>query len=543
MSEAQPINGRDMAIAHHIFRDTCDEAARLARAAPTPSPGARCMEGKMTDVFDLVVIGSGPAGEKGAAQAAFFGKKVAIVERSSEPGGVVVSNAGIPTKTLRETALYVTGFKQREVYGLSLNLDPAVTLRSLTSRAAEVFAMSAQAVRANIGRHGIELIYGNGSLGSDRRVRVRLAYGGERVLSAGMILLAPGSRPAHPAGIPFDDPDVHDSVSILRLDRIPRSLVVVGAGAVGCEYASIFTALGVSVTLLDAGPRLLPFADAEASDALAAAFRAVGMDLRHGVRAAVIERAGGILTVRLSDGGLLRPEKVLFAAGRRGNTDGLGLEELGVELDPAGRIVVDRRFETTAAGIYAAGDVIGPPALASVSMEQGRVAVCNAFEIPFKDAVDTLAPLGVYTIPELAMVGMTEEQARADGIDVETGSAPFALNTRAIISGSTEGFIKLVFRRDTKQLLGVHIVGETAGELIHLGQSVLHVGDTIDRFINATFAVPTRTDLYKYAAYDGLQRMTGRTSQAPRSPAQPPASSPPDHARPALARPELVARS
>jgi len=271
----------------------------------------------MTDVFDLVVIGSGPAGEKGAAQAAYFGKKVAIVERSSEPGGVVVSDAGVPTKTLRETALYITGFKQREVYGLSLNLDPAVTLEALTSRAADVIAISTQAVRANIERHGIELIHGHGSLGPGRRVRVRLADGGERVLSAGVILLAPGSRPAHPAGIPFDDPDVHDSVSILRLDRIPRSLVVVGAGAVGCEYASIFTALGVRVTLLDPGPRLLPFADAEASGVLAAAFRAVGMDLRQRARAALIERAGGLLTVRLDDGGLLRPEKVLFAAGRR----------------------------------------------------------------------------------------------------------------------------------------------------------------------------------------------------------------------------------
>jgi len=183
---------------------------------------------------------------------------------------------------------------------------------------------------------------------------------------------------------------------------------------------------------------------------------------------------------------------------------------------------VDRRFETTAAGIYAAGDVIGPPALASVSMEQSRVAVCNAFEIPFKDAADTLAPLGVYAIPELAMVGMTQERARTEGIDVETGRAPFAQNTRATISGNTEGFIKLVFRRDNKQLLGVHIVGEIAGELIHLGQSVLHAGDTIDRFINATFAVPTHADLYKYAAYDGLQRIAGRTPQGLRRSAQPP---------------------
>jgi NAD(P) transhydrogenase len=285
--------------------------------------------------------------------------------------------------------------------------------------------------------------------------------------------------------------------------------VVVGGGAVGCEYASIFTALGVSVTLLNPGRQLLPFADAEAAEVLAAAFREVGMEVRLGVRAEDIVRAGGSLAVKLEDGTVLRPDKLLFAAGRRGNTDALGLEVAGVALDESGRIVVNERFETTAPGIYAAGDVIGPPALASASMEQGRVAVCNAFGFPFKEAVDILVPLGVYSIPELAMVGMTEEQARANNIDVETGRASFAQNTRATISGSADGFIKLVFRRDDRQLLGVHIVGEIAGELIHLGQAVMHAGDTIDRFINTTFAVPTRTDLYKYAAYDGLQRLAG----------------------------------
>jgi NAD(P) transhydrogenase len=463
----------------------------------------------MPDRFDLVVIGSGPAGEKGAAQAAYFGKKVAIVESASHPGGAVVSDAEIPSKTLRETALYVTGFKLRDVYGLSLHLDSTVALQALMGRTAEVIATAAGAVQANIDRHGIGLIRGHGVLLTDRQVRVRGADGSDRVLAAEAILLAPGSSPVHPAGIPFEDPDVHDTVTILRLDRIPRSLVVVGGGAVGCEYASIFTALGVSVTLLNPGKQLLPFADAEAAEVLAAAFREVGMEVHLGVRAKDIVRAGGSLAVKLEDGTLLRPDKLLFAAGRRGNTDALGLEVAGVALDESGRIVVNERFETTAPGIYAAGDVIGPPALASASMEQGRVAVCNAFGFPFKEAVDILVPLGVYSIPELAMVGMTEEQARAKNIDVETGRASFAQNTRATISGSSDGFIKLVFRRDDRQLLGVHIVGEIAGELIHLGQAVLHAGDTIDRFINTTFAVPTRTDLYKYAAYDGLQRLAG----------------------------------
>lgn len=447
------------------------------------------------------------------AQAAYFGKKVAIVERSPNPGGAVVSDAEVPSKTLRETALYVTGFRLREVYGLSLHLDSTVTLQALTGRTAEVIATASGAVQANLDRHGIELVPGHGVLLADRQVRVRNLDGSNRVLAAEAILLAPGLSPVHPPGIPFEDPDVHDTVTILRLDRIPRSLAVVGAGAVGCEYASIFTALGVPVTLLNPGRRLLPLADAEAAEVLAAAFRQVGMDVRLGVRAQNIVRAEGGLIVQLDDGALVRPDKLLFAAGRRGNNDCLGLEEAGVALDESGRIVVNERFETNVAGIYAAGDVIGPPALASASMEQGRVAVRNAFGFPFKDAVDTFVPLGVYSIPELAMVGMTEQQARAKNIAVETGRASFAQNTRATISGSTDGFIKLVFRRADRQLLGVHIVGEIAGELIHLGQAVLHAGDTIDRFITTTFAIPTRTDLYKYAAYDGLQRLAGHAPE------------------------------
>lgn len=463
----------------------------------------------MAEKFDLVVIGSGPAGEKGATQAAYFGHRVAIVERSPTPGGIPVSTAGIPTKTLRETALYITGFQQREVYGLSLQLDPQATLERLMSRTAEVIATSQERVRRNIERHGIALYRGTARLGPGRTVVVS-GDGEEKVLEARAVLIATGSRPFRPPGVPFDDQDVHDSDEIIRLDRIPKTMVVVGGGPVGCEFASIFTALGVQVTMLDAGDRLLPFMDAEMSELLAEAFRTMGnrVVVKSGV--ATIERVNDELRVSLANGENFRPEKVLFAAGRAGNTEQLALDAVGVELDAKGRVLVDDHFRTTAEGIYAAGDVIGPPALGSVSTEQGRVAVCRALGIPFKETVDPLAPYGIYSIPEVAMVGLTEEAAIAQGIEYEVGRGWFAHNTRANIAGSTEGLVKLIFRRDDKRLLGVHILGDIAGELIHQGQAVLHADGTIDRFIHATFNIPTRSDAYKYAAYDGLQRLAAR---------------------------------
>ncbi|HWC31942.1 MAG TPA: Si-specific NAD(P)(+) transhydrogenase [Actinomycetota bacterium] len=464
----------------------------------------------MTERFDLVVIGAGPAGEKAAAQAAYFGKRVAVVDRLPHAGGSVVASAGIPTKTLRETALYITGFRSREVYGLSLHLDADTTLERLMARKTDVVERMAASVDANLRRHGITFIRGEGRV--DERARVHVsADGEERTLEAEIVLLATGSRPFRPPGIPFEDPDVHDSEEVLQIQRIPESLVVVGGGPVGCEYAAIFTALGTNVTLLDAADRLVPFADGEISALLVETFEAMGMRVVVGSGVATIERTGDGLAVRLASGDVLHPDQVLFAAGRTGNTEGLGLDEAGVALDARGRIVVDDTFRTSVERIYAAGDVIGPPALASVSMEQGRVAVCPAFGIPFKDTVDPLAPFAVYSIPELAMVGLTEEAAAAEGIEYEVGRSPFASNTKAAITAFPDGLVKLVFRRDDRRLLGVHILGEGASELVHVGQATIRSGETIDGFIHATFATPTRSEAYKYAAYDGLQRLSGRS--------------------------------
>jgi NAD(P) transhydrogenase len=462
------------------------------------------------DRFDMVVIGSGPAGEKAAAQAAYFGKRVAVVEQSPEPGGAAVTSASIPSKTLRETAMYITGFRRRDVYGLRLTLDPEATLAQLRTRTARVIETMTDAVRVNLKRHAVEFVHGRARLGSDRTVHVRVDDGQERVLHGDVALIATGSRPFHPPDIPFDDRDVHDSTTVLDIDRPFSSIVVVGGGAVACEYASVFTALGIDVALVAAGGRLLPFLDGEISELLAQTFSGMGMRLVLGGGRAAVTRDGEGLRVTLASEEQIRPDKVLFAAGRAGNTEGLGLKEVGVRIDDRSRIVVDETFRTTADWVFAAGDVIGPPALASVSMEQGRVAACHAFGIPFKETVDSIPPFGVYSVPETAMVGLTEEAAAAKGIDYEVGRGWFAGNARATIAGATDGLVKLVFQRADRKLLGVHVLGDLAPELIHQGQAVLNYGGTIDYFIHSTFNVPTESEAYKYAAYDGLQRLRVR---------------------------------
>jgi NAD(P) transhydrogenase len=464
------------------------------------------------DYFDLVVIGSGPAGEKGANQAAYFGHRVAVVERGARPGGAAIVVSGVPVKALRDTAVYLTGWSRREVYGVGISLAPDLVMNRLRARIADVVRTMTAAVAETLRRHGIELVHGDARLGPDNTVIVRDEHGRERVLHARVVLLATGSRPYHPAGVPFGDPDVHDSETILSIERLPERLTVIGGGPVGCEYASIFADLGVEVTLVHSETRLLPLIDCELSASFAENLERSGARLVLGAHVDAIERDDGELVVRV-DGETLRPEVALYAVGRAGNVEGLGLAEAGVEVDDRGRVRVDEHFQTTAPGVYAAGDITGPPGLASVAMEQARVAMCRAFDIDFKETLDPVIPTGIYTLPELAMVGLTEDAARDAGEDVETGRAFFRANARAQIAGSTEGLVKLVFRASDRQLIGAHILGEEATELIHVAQAVLHKGGVIDEFIDTTFNFPTRADAYKYAAYDGLQRLQARANR------------------------------
>jgi len=465
---------------------------------------------KSTNHYDFVVIGGGPAGQGAAEVAAIYGYRTLVVE-SNVLGGVVATTGGAPTKTLRDAALYFTGFRDREVYGLAGQMDPALIGKHLRSRTIDVCTQMQESVRLTFEKRDIDVIYGRAQLGPDRTVIVvEHQHGGqERKFSADRILLATGSRPFHPPNISFEDPDIYDSEKLFKIPRLPKNALVVGGGAIGCEYASIFKALGVSVTLVDSGDRLLSMMDGEISRLAATVYEGMGIHLLIGKRVKCIQRVQDTLEVTLDNGEVLRPEAVLFAVGRSVYTDGLGLNEAGVNTNERGEIVVDQHFQTSAEGIYAAGDVISP-SLSSVSMEQGRVAACHAFNLEFKEAIDLLPVWGVYSIPEVAGVGLTEEAAKAQGIDYEVGRSSFATLPRGIISGRPEGMLKLIFQRGNHHLLGAHALGDIASELIGLGQATIHLGGEIDLFNRLTFATPTYTMAYKFAAFDGLRRLAAK---------------------------------
>jgi NAD(P) transhydrogenase len=458
--------------------------------------------------YDLVVIGSGPAGEKGAAQAAYFGKRVAIVEKDPRLGGASVNTGTLPSKTLRETALYFSGLRQRGLYGIDYSLREGLSVQDLTYRAEYVVGQQRDAVERNITDHGIDLIRGWASFDGPGSLAVVDGDVQSR-LTADAFLVATGSRPNRPSNIPFDDRLIYDSDSILRMDVIPKRLTVVGGGVIGCEYASTFAALGVDVSLIDRKERLLPFLDAEISERLRAGMETTGVRVVLRERIQEIHKSDEGVRVHLQSGRNLECDRALFAGGRRGATQGLGLDRAGVALDEGGHIKVNQRFQTSNPSVYAAGDVIGFPALASTSMEQARVAVCHAFDLRYKQHVAALLPFGIYTIPEVSAVGETEESCREQGLRHEVGRARYANNARGQIMGDANGLLKLVFSPDDRILLGVHCVGETATELVHLGLMALTGHRTIDAFIEATFNFPTLSEAYKYAAYDGLGNLAG----------------------------------
>ncbi len=457
------------------------------------------------DRCDLIVIGSGPAGEKGAAQAAYFGKRVALVERAPHMGGAGINTGTIPSKTLRETALYFSGIKQRGLYGVDYAFKDDVGVREFMHREHEVVGALRALVAHSIERHRIELVRGQAAFEDAHTIRVTRREGGEDLLLHGkVILIATGSVPNRSQDIPFQDPRIYDSDTILEMARLPQSLAVIGAGVIGCEYTTIFTALGIRVTLIDGRDRLLPFLDAETSGRLRLQMELLGVNVRLQDGIARITPEPEAVRLDLKSGAPLTAENVLFAAGRIGNTQGLGLERIGIPVGDRGHIPVNAHYQTAIPHIYAAGDVIGFPALAATSMEQARVAMCHAFDLKYKTRVAPLFPLAVYTIPEVSMVGETEESCQEKGISYCVGRALYGHNPRGQIIGDLAGQIKLVFRVSDKALLGVHIIGEDASELIHVGLMVMQGGGTIDAFIDAVFNYPTLTDAYKYAAYDGL---------------------------------------
>ena len=465
--------------------------------------------------FELVEIGSGPAGEKGAAQAAYFGRRVAVIERAPAVGGACVHTGTLPSKTLRETALYLTGFRRRELYGMSLRLDRKKSLRQLVGRLRTVTDRQTRQVSRNLKRHGIELVDGFARFEDPHTVSVLDEEGREaRRLSADFFLVATGSSPIPPRGIAMTDPDVVDSDRILDLDRVPSSMTVVGGGVIGTEYACIFAALGTRITLLEGRERLLTGVDEELSSSLQLSLERMGAEILFGDAVESVERLPerrtDALALKLKSGRRLEADKVLFSTGRSGNTKGLDLEKLGVALTERGHVCVNEHFQTAVPNIYAAGDVVGFPALASTSMEQGRVAACHAFHIAYKTGVSPFQPYGIYSIPEISTIGPSEQELTEKGIPYEIGHARFENNPRGQIIGEADGFIKILFDPESRKLLASHIFGEHATELIHIPMHVLASGGTIDVFIDAVYNYPTLGESFKYAAYDGLQRIAGR---------------------------------
>jgi len=460
------------------------------------------------ETFDLVVIGCGPAGEKAGAQAAYFGKHVAVIERAPTVGGSCINTGTVPSKTLRESALYFSGLKQRGLYGIDYSLKEDLTVHDFMHHEREVVDMERQRILKNLELHKIDLVRGQASF-EDPRTIVVAGPEGTRRLSAEFILISTGSKPHRPAEIAFDDVHTFDSDTFLQMERIPKTLAVIGGGVIGCEYASIFVALGVEVTLVDGRDRLLPFLDAEIANRLRDRFLTLGMHLWFNERPVKVENHASAARLTMKSGKALEAEAALFAAGRRAAVDGLALEKACLTLNDRGYIAVDENYRTQVPHIYAAGDVIGFPALASTSMEQGRVAVCHAFGLKYKQRVASLLPMGIYTIPEISAAGESEESCKEKGIDYCVGRALYENNARGHITGDTAGMLKLIFARSDRKLLGVSIIGESATELIHIGMMVLDQGLTIDEFIESVFNYPTLSETYKYAAYDGLGNLSG----------------------------------
>jgi NAD(P) transhydrogenase len=457
--------------------------------------------------YDLIVIGSGPAGRRGAIQAAKLNKRVLVVERGRRVGGVSVHTGTIPSKTLRETVLNLSGWRERGFYGAAHRAKKNIGADDLRRRLDITLGHEVDVLEHQFARNGVDTVEGVASFTSPNSVAV-LGSGGVADYTAEKFLIAVGTRPYRPAHIGFDGENVVDSDEILELTRIPRQLVVVGASVIGVEYASIFSALDVKVTVVEPNDGLLPFIDREVTDEFIHDLRERGVILRFGAKV-VSANAEGPQSCRvvLSDDRELRADMVLFSAGREGCTDSLNLTACGLEADERGRLAVDKAtFQTAVAHIYAAGDIIGFPSLASTSMEQGRIAACHAFDAPSHKAPEFF-PYGIYSVPEISTIGMNEEQARERGVPYECGVARFRETSRGHIMGISSGFMKMLFALETRRLLGVHIVGEGATELIHIGQAVLNLEGTLDYFVENTFNYPTLAEAYKIAALDAWNRM------------------------------------
>ena len=462
--------------------------------------------------FDLAVIGSGPAGHDAAIQGAKLRKRVILIERKPIVGGVCVNIGTIPSKTMGEAILYLSGYREHAVYGDSYRVKERITFQDLLVRVDPVVRHEIDVLRHQLLRNGVELTIGSASFVDPHLLLLEDKLSGlQRRISAASIVLAVGTEAVRDVRAPLDGRCIFSSDDVLLLDELPRTLAVIGAGVIGCEYASMFAALGVRVTLIDMRPRLLDFVDTEIVESLIYHLRERRVTLRLGEEVSSIEvfEESGLKRVRtcLASGKQIVTDKALSSMGRNGATGELNLAAAGLTTDARGRLKTNGDYQTDVEHIYAVGDVVGFPSLASTSKEQGRIAVCRAFKVP-ADHAPELFPYGIFTIPEISFVGATEEALTNKGVPYEVGKASYREVARGHILGDSSGVLKLLFHRETRELLGVHIIGDGAVELVHIGQAVISLKGTIDYFVNTVFNYPTLAECYKNAALDGINRLS-----------------------------------
>lgn len=457
--------------------------------------------------YDLIVIGSGPSGQRAAVAASKMKKRVVVIEARSVVGGVCINTGTIPSKTMREAVLHLSGYNYRSVYGMNYRVKDKITMNDLAFRVQGVIKTEVDVTEAQLSRNGIDVVHGIANFVDPHQIRVDGPQG-EASLEADRIIIAVGTRPASSPKVPINGRTIVNSDQILDLPELPRSLVVVGGGVIGVEYACMFAILGVRVTLIEKRNKLLEFADQEIIEALSYHLRDSRVTMRLGEEVDSVEELpdGGVVA-NLKSNKKVSGDALLYAVGRQGNVDDLNLSVAGLEADNRGRIAVDEHYKTKVDHIYAVGDVVGFPSLASVSMEQGRIAASRAFDDHATTSNPSFYPYGIYTIPEISFIGKTEEQLTDEDVPYEVGMAYYREVARGQIRGDTTGRLKLVFHRDTRQVLGVHIIGEGASELVHIGQAVMRLGGTIDYFIDTVFNYPTLAECYKVAAFNGLGRL------------------------------------
>ena len=461
--------------------------------------------------YDLIVIGTGPAGEKAAVKAAYFGHKVAIIEKELLFGGAEIVTGTLPSKTLKETALYFSGKYEKGLYGIDRDLKHEASVEDFMFRKNYVTQSANLEIYENLLRHGVHIFHGIATFEDPHTIRVKGPK--ETLIHSQYIIIATGSYPYHPAHIPFDRVRVHDSDSILQIKRFPKSLCVVGAGVIGCEYATIFSTMGTDVVLVNDKENILPFIDQEVAKELVKQMHDnhVEIHFQTSVESVTVpQEPRDPIEVKLKNGKTFKVDMFLYAAGRCGNIQALHCEKIGLKTGERETIPVDSSYRTSIPHIYAVGDVIGFPALASTSMDQGRVAVAHIFNTEDLKHLPPYFPYGIYTVPEVSMVGMTEEEAASQKLNFSTGKARYSDMARGKIMGAKAGFLKLVFNTDDQVIRGVHIIGNIACEIIHYGVSLVEEKKNLYDVIGHVFNFPTLHDLYKYAAYDGLSTLAGR---------------------------------